>query len=158
MRGRRKIIPTGPVTFHGLDGFNFAVIRLRSETTDSMLAFMTEEPLTDTEHNRSFRTHNGYLAAFRYLAFDGRRFGTLDYHLGKLADRSLSVYSDQIKPVKIAVDREAVCGCLYRAWGTETILCTTAELSPDADLLRLALAWGPYKPITHAMALRKPCS
>ena len=107
-----------------------------------MLAFMTEELLTDTEHNRSFRTHNGYLAALRYLAFDGRRFGTLDYHLGKLADRSLSVYSDQIKPVKIAVDRETVCGCLYRAWGTETILCTTAELSPDADLLRLALAWG----------------
>jgi hypothetical protein len=107
-----------------------------------MLAFMTEEPHTDTEHNRSFRTHNGYLAALRYLAFDGRRFGALDYHLGKLADRSLSVYSDQIKPVKIAVDREAVCGCLYRAWGTETILCTTAELSPDADLLRLALAWG----------------
>ena len=77
-----------------------------------MLAFMTEELHTDTEHNRSFRTHNGYLAAFRYLAFDGRHFGTLDYHLGKLADRSLSVYGDQIKPVKIAVDREAVCGCL----------------------------------------------
>jgi hypothetical protein len=52
---------------------------------------MTEELQADTEHNRSFRTDNGYLAAFRYLAFDGRRFGTLDYHLGKLADRSLSV-------------------------------------------------------------------
>ena len=103
---------------------------------------MTEELRADTEHNRSFRTHNGYLAAFRYLAFDGRRFGTLDYHLGELADRSLRVIGNQIKPVKIDVDKEAVCGCLYRAWGTETILCTTAELSPDADLLRLALAWG----------------
>jgi hypothetical protein len=44
--------------------------------------------------------------------------------------------------VKTAIDREAVCGCLHRAWGSETILCTTAKLSPDADLLRLALAWG----------------
>ena len=128
--------------FTALTASIYAVIRLRSATTDGMLAFMTEDLHTDTEHNRSFRTHNGYLAAFRYLAFDGRRFGTLDYHLGKLADRSLGVYGDQIKPVKVAVDREAVCGCLYRAWGTETILCTTAELSPDADLLRLALAWG----------------
>jgi hypothetical protein len=76
-------------------------------------SFMTEELHTDTKHNRSFRTHNGYLAAFRYLAFDGRRFGALDYHLGKLADRSLGVYGDHIKPVKIAVDREAACGCLY---------------------------------------------
>src|SRR6266568_4824466 len=92
------------------------------QQSGGMLAFMTEEVHTDTEHNRSFRTHNGYLAAFRYLAFDGRRFGTLDYHLGKLADRSLGVYGNQIKPVKTAVDREAVCGCLYRAWGIETIL------------------------------------
>jgi hypothetical protein len=71
-----------------------------SQQSGGMLAFMTEEVHTDTEHNRSFRTHNGYLAAFRYLAFDGRGFGALDYHLGKLADRSLSVYSNQIKPVK----------------------------------------------------------
>ena len=84
---------------------------------------MTEERLLDAEHNRSFRTHNGYLAAFRYLAFDGRRFGALDYHLGKLADRSLSVYGNQIKPVKTAVDREAVCWVpMPGVKGTETIL------------------------------------
>jgi hypothetical protein len=107
-----------------------------------MLALVNEEPLPDTEHNRSFRTHNGYLAAFRYLAFEGRRYGERDYQLAKLADRSLKVYGDQIKPMKIAIDTATACGCLHRAWGTEAILCTTAELSPDADLLRLALAWG----------------
>ena len=128
--------------FTALMASTHAVIRLNTMATRQHASFMTEDLHTDTDHNRSFRTHNGYLAAFRYLAFHRRRFGTLDYHLGKLADRSLSVYGDHIKPVKIAVDREAVSGCLYRAWGTETILCTTAELSPDADLLRLALAWG----------------
>ena len=107
-----------------------------------MLAFVDEVPPRGTEHNRSFRTHNGYLAAFRYLAFEGRRYGEPDYQLTKLAGRSLDVYGDHIKPIKTAVDRKAVRGCLHRAWGTETILCTTAELSPDADLLRLALAWG----------------
>jgi hypothetical protein len=96
----------------------------------------------DTEHNRSFRTHNGYLGAFRLLAFEGRRYGNRDYHLAKLADRTLKVYGDRIKPTKTAVDKGTVCRCIHRAWGTETILCTTAELSPDADLLRLALAWG----------------
>jgi hypothetical protein len=111
-------------------------------TSEQQAGFVNEEPPPDTEHNRSFRTHNGYLAAFRYLAFEGRRYGEHDYQLAKLADRSHNVYADQIKPVKIAVDRKTICGCLYRAWGTETILCTTAALSPDADLLRLALAWG----------------
>src|SRR6516165_6402799 len=104
----------------------YVVIWLHTAAVGSMLAYMNEKLHTDTEHNRSFRTHNGYLAAFRYLAFDGRRFGTLDYHLGKLAERSLIVYCDQMKPVKSAVDREAVGRCLYRALCTETILCTTA--------------------------------
>jgi hypothetical protein len=115
--------------FTALMASTHAAIRLHTMATRQHASFMTEELHTDTEHNRSFRTHNGYLAAFRYLAFDGRRFGALDYHLGKLADRSLSVYGDHIKPVKIAVDREAACGCLYRAWGTETILCTTASVA-----------------------------
>lgn len=104
--------------------------------------FVSKNIRLDTEHNRSFRTHNGYLAAFRYLAFEGRRYGEHDYQLSKLAQKSLNAYSDQIKPVKVAVDRAAVSRCLHRAWGTETILCTTAKLSSDADLLRLALAWG----------------
>jgi hypothetical protein len=103
---------------------------------------VNDEVHPDSEHNRSFRTHSGYLAAFRYLAFEGRRYGERDYQLGKLAARSLNIYGDQIKPVRVAVDTETVCRCLHRAWGTETILCTTAALSADADLLRLALAWG----------------
>jgi hypothetical protein len=103
---------------------------------------VSEQLHPDTEHNRSFRTHNGYLAAFRYLAFEGRRYGERDYQLAKLADKSLNVFRDQIGPVKIPVDKETVCKCLHRAWGTEAILCTTAMLSPGADLLRLALAWG----------------
>jgi hypothetical protein len=103
---------------------------------------VNEQYPIDTEHNRSFRTHNAYLGAFRCLAFDGSRFGHSDYHMTKLAARSLNVYSDQIKPVKFAVDKDSACRCLHRAWGTEAILCTTVALSLDADLLRLALAWG----------------
>ena len=120
--------------------------RLHTMATRQHASFIAEDLHTGTEHNRSFRTHNGYLAAFRYLAFDGRRFGALDYHLGKLADRSLSVYGDQIKPVKIAVDREAVCGCLYRAWGTETILCTTAEHRSRHPARSRVAAWQAPRP------------
>jgi hypothetical protein len=103
---------------------------------------ITEEPLGNSEHNRSFRTHAGYLGAFRTLAA-GRRFRNRDQFLPDLAERSLRAYEGSIKPLRIEViDEATVRSCLNRAWGTETILCTTAEVSPDADLLRLALSWS----------------
>jgi len=94
----------------------------------------------ETSHNRSFRTHAGYLRGFRILA--AGRFQPREKFLRDLADRALAAYDGQIKRARSDVDEVTVRSCLHRAWGTETILCTTAELSHDADLLRMALAWG----------------
>lgn len=98
------------------------------------------EVLGETEHNRSFRTHAGYLHSFRILAVG--RFGSREKFLRELADRAMTAYDGRIKPTRVSVDEATVRSCLHRAWGTETILWTTAELSPHADLTRLALAWG----------------
>ena len=94
----------------------------------------------ETMHNRSFRTHAGYLSGFRILA--AGRFRPREKFLPDLADRALVAYDGHIKRVQSGVDTATVRSCLRRAWGTETIFCTTAELSHDADLLRFALAWG----------------
>jgi hypothetical protein len=103
---------------------------------------ITVELPGDSAYNLSFRTHAGYLKAFRILAV-GSRFRGRDQFLPGLAERSLCAYEGSIRRFRIQdVDEATVRNCLNRAWGTEMILCTTAKLSPDADLLRLAHAWG----------------
>lgn len=101
---------------------------------------VTAEMREDTPHNRSFRTHAAYLDSFRDLAF-GSGFKGRHRDLPALGDRALAAYGNKIKRVQ-GSDEDVIRGCLYRAWGTETMLCTTAELSGDAELTRLALAWG----------------
>ena len=101
---------------------------------------MIDELEPETEHNRSFRTHSGYLAAFHYLCAGKRWQSPADY-LPDLADRALQAYGS-IKQVQSNVDRSVVRSCLHRAWGTEAILCTTSALSQDSELVRIALAWG----------------
>src|SRR5258708_22293588 len=108
-------------------------------STDADVNQMSDEP--ETAHNRSFRTHSGYLTAFRYLCA-GRRWQSQRQYLADLADRSMTAYGASIKPTQGAGDRSVVKSCLHRAWGTEAILCTTAAMSPDSELARLALAWG----------------
>jgi hypothetical protein len=95
----------------------------------------------ETEHNRSFRTHAGYLTAFATLA-DGGRWRSPAQFLNKLAGRALDSYSNAIKPIQGSADRSLARNCLYRAWGTEALLCSTSALSVDADLVRIGLAWG----------------
>jgi hypothetical protein len=94
----------------------------------------------DSEHNRIFRTHAAYLKAFRRLAFGGD-YRSRRSHLPDLADRSLGAYQGNIKRTQNPFDAETVKSCLHRAWGTEAILCATSALAPDADVLRLTLAW-----------------
>ena len=53
----------------------------------------------ETEHNRSFRTHAGYLTAFATLA-DGGRWRSPAQFLNKLAGRALDSYSNAIKPIQ----------------------------------------------------------
>jgi hypothetical protein len=98
------------------------------------------EAQRDTEYNRIFRTHAGYLTGFRTLA--AGRFQSRDRFLRELANTAITAYEGHIKRNQSGVDEAIVRSCLHRAWGTETILCTTAELSLDANLTRLALAWG----------------
>jgi hypothetical protein len=86
-------------------------------------AMVEIEARGETEHNRSFRTHAGYLRGFRKLAVAGH-FLTRERSLSDVADRAMTAYDGHIKPTR------------------ETILCTTAELSPHVGLTRLALAWG----------------
>jgi hypothetical protein len=93
----------------------------------------------ETTHNRSFRTHAGYLSGFRTLAA-GSRFSAREKFLPDLAHRSILAYSGNIRAAPVGVDEATVRSCLHRGWGTETILSTTAELSLDADLIRLSLA------------------
>jgi hypothetical protein len=95
----------------------------------------------DSKHNRSFRTHAAYLKAFRKLAADGSFFNRRKY-LPELAERALDRYQGNINRVQGHVDTETVQKCLHRAWGTEALLCVTSALAPDADVLRMALAWG----------------
>lgn len=97
---------------------------------------------TDTEHNRRFRTHLGYQRAFRSLALGGS-MRSRALHLPDLAHRALTAYGSHITRRPVAeVDEGTVRATLRRSWGAETILCVTADLSPDADMTRLALAWG----------------
>lgn len=97
--------------------------------------------MADTPHNRSFRTHAAYISAFRTLAVGGRWVNP-DKVLELLADRCLDAYEGKVKPSSGDIDRMAVQSCLHRAWGTEALLCSTSELSIDADLVRIGLAWG----------------
>lgn len=99
------------------------------------------EASTETEHNRSFRTHAGYLTAFRMLAVGGRGRSPKQF-LDILTNRALNAYSGAIKPIQGRIDRSLIRSCLYRAWGTEALLCSTSTLSVDADLVRIGLAWG----------------
>ncbi len=100
------------------------------------------QPAGNTEHNRSFRTHLGYQRAFRMLALGGQmRFR--QRHLPDLATRALSAYGTNINSRVLSPSTEDIVRtCLRRSWGAETILCVTADLSPDPELTRLALAWG----------------
>lgn len=95
----------------------------------------------ETEENRSFRTHAAYQSAFRSLAFGGR-MKSRHHHLPDFAHRALTAYGTKIRYRPTGIDLDTVRSCLHRAWGSEAILCATAELSPGADLTRLALAWG----------------
>jgi hypothetical protein len=104
------------------------------------MAFMSESG--DSEHNRSFRTHAAYLKAFRTLAAAGGSYFNRRTYLPKLADRALEGYEGNIRRAQGNVDIETVRNCLHRAWGTEALLCVTSALAPDADVLRMALAWG----------------
>ena len=95
----------------------------------------------ETEHNRSFRTHAACQSAFRALALGGRA-NSRQRNLPDLAHRALTAYGTNIIARPPGTDFDSVRACVHRAWGTETILCVTVELSPGADLTRLALAWG----------------
>ena len=109
----------------------------------------------ETEHNRSFRTHAGYLRSFRILAVG--RFRSRESLLYDLVDRAMKAYDGHIRSTRVSVDEATVRGCLHRAWGTETILCTTAELSPHADLTRLALAWGAVQTYYACYGVSQAC-
>lgn len=113
---------------HGTDG------------TDTGRMPSLEDPLkfTETEHDKTFRTHAAYLRAFRMLAVGPVRRSTDAAH-AEIAQR-LNAQLPQRPARPVAAD--AALDCLRRAWGTELILNTTIEVAGDSEIINLANAWG----------------
>lgn len=92
---------------------------------------------TETQHNKSFRTHAEYVRAFRTLALGPTCRGGVAEQLSNLHKR---IYKSLNPRENNEADVATALACLRRAWGTELIFESTSKFG--SEVMRLANSWG----------------